>query len=137
MQMPLVVWSEALSVGVKSVDDQHTILFNTINDLHAAMMKGKGRAIAGDILKKLLDYTRSHFKDEEELMDKAQWAGLSQHKALHRELTKEVEEYVARYEKGDVTVSVDLSAFLSNWLTSHIQKVDQLYGPWLNERGIR
>jgi hemerythrin-like metal-binding protein len=135
--MALITWNDNLSVGVQSVDDQHLVLIETLNELHAAMMKGKARAIVGDLLKRLLEYTRNHFRDEEELMDKAQWAGLSQHKALHRELTKEVEDYIARFDHGDVTVSVDLSAFLSNWLTSHIQKVDQLYGPWLNSQGIR
>ena len=135
--MALVVWSQALSVGVKSVDDQHTVLFNTINDLHAAMMKGKARVMTGELLNTLLTYTRNHFSDEEEMLDKAKWPGLSEHKVLHRNLTKKVEDYIVRYEKGDITLSVDLAAFLSEWLSTHIQKVDQLYGPWVNERGIR
>ncbi len=135
--MALVTWTEKLSVGVKSVDDEHNVLFNIINDLHAAMMKGQARNVVGDLLKKLLNYTRNHFSAEEELMDKAQYQGLSEHKMLHRELTRQVEDYISRYEKGDLTLSTHLSDFLSNWLTDHIQKVDQAYGPWLNQHGVR
>ena len=51
--MPLVTWSDKLSVGVKAIDEQHTVLFDTINELHAAMMKGQARAVAGQILNKL------------------------------------------------------------------------------------
>jgi hemerythrin len=135
--MALVVWTDALSVGVRSIDDQHTILFETINDLHAAMMKGRGRAIIGELLARLLVYTRQHFSAEEELMDTTQYPGLSQHKLLHRNLTKQVEDFIARYQKGEITLSQDVSAFLSDWLKTHIQSEDQSYGPWMNEHGVR
>ena len=135
--MALVTWNENLSVGVRSVDDQHTVLFNLINELHAAMMKGQARSIVGGLLKDLLAYTRNHFTAEEELMDSKQYPDLSNHKMLHRELTKQVEEYIARYEKGDLTVSTRLADFLSDWLTNHVQKVDLAYGPWLNLHGVR
>jgi hemerythrin len=135
--MALVVWTDKLSVGVKSIDEQHTVLFDTINDLHAAMMKGQARAIIGELLCRLLVYTRNHFSAEEEMMDRAQYAGLSLHKVLHRNLTKKVEDFAARYKKGEITLSQDVSEFLSDWLKTHIQNEDQAYGPWLNDHGVR
>jgi hemerythrin len=135
--MALVVWSDKLSVGVKAVDEQHTVLFDTINDLHAAMMRGQARAIVGELLDRLLLYTRNHFSDEERMMESAGYPDLPQHQVLHRNLTKQVEDYIARYQNGDLTLSLDLSSFLSNWLKSHIQSDDQSYGPWLNEHGVR
>jgi hemerythrin len=62
---------------------------------------------------------------------------LVQHRIKHHDLNKQVEEYIARFEKGDITVSVHLLNFLSDWLTTHIQGEDQKYGPWMNEHGIR
>jgi len=62
---------------------------------------------------------------------------LPAHRIVHRELTKQVEEYVGRYEKGDITLGVHLLNFLSDWLTKHIQGEDKKYGPWLNEHGVR
>jgi hemerythrin len=135
--MALITWTEKLSVGVKSIDDQHTILFETINELHAAMMRGQARTIVGTLLHTLADYTRHHFAAEEAMMAAAQYPGLAPHRIKHRELTKEVEGYVARYEQGDITLSMPLLNFLSSWLSNHIQNTDKEYGPWMNERGVR
>ena len=135
--MALVAWSDKLSVGVKSIDEQHTILFNTINDLHAAMMKGQSKAVVGDLLRTLLSYTRFHFDAEEAMMAKANYPSLPTHRIKHRELTKQVESFVARYEKGDITVSNHLLSFLSDWLTNHIQGADKEYVPFMNEHGVR
>jgi len=119
--MAFMTWNDKLSVGVETLDKQHVVLIETINELHAAMMKGQARAAAGQILHNLVDYTRDHFAAEEAMM----------------ELTKQVEEYVARFESGDITLGVHLLNFLSEWLTKHIQGEDQQYGPWMNERGVR
>lgn len=135
--MALVVWSDKLSVGVKAIDEQHTVLFDTINDLHAAMMKGQARTIIGELLCRLLLYTRNHFSDEERMMEAAGYPGLDAHCIKHHALAKQVEEYIARFQKGDLTLSLDLAGFLSDWLKTHIQSVDQSYGPFLNGRGVR
>jgi hemerythrin len=135
--MPFMTWTDQLSVGVPSIDNQHSVLIETLNELHAAMMKGKARAIAGDLLKKLVTYTRDHFAAEEAMMQAAGYPGLATHRLKHKELTKQVEEYVARYESGDITLSVQLLSFLSDWLSTHIQGEDKAYGPWLIERGVR
>jgi len=134
--MAFLNWSDKLSVGVQTLDNQHSVLIETLNDLHAAMMKGQGRAVAGRILKDLVSYTRDHFAAEEAMMESSRYPALSSHRIAHRELTKKVEEYVVRFEKGDVTLGVHLLSFLSDWLTNHIQGEDQKYGPWMNEHGI-
>jgi hemerythrin-like metal-binding protein len=135
--MPLVVWSDKLSVGVKSVDDQHTVLFKTINDLHDAMMKGQARAIVGELLKRLLTYTKNHFSEEEAMLKKVRYPGLAAHRLLHKDLTQQVEAYIARHEKGDLTLSMQLADFLSDWLKTHILNTDQTYGRWLKEQGLK
>ena len=135
--MAFMTWNDKLSVGVETLDKQHVVLIETINELHAAMMKGQARAAAGQILHNLVDYTRDHFAAEEAMMEAAQYPALPAHRLVHRELTRQVEEYVGRYEKGDITLGVHLLNFLSDWLTKHIQGEDKKYGPWLNEHGVR
>jgi hemerythrin len=135
--MALVVWSDKLSVGIKSIDEQHSILFNSINELHAAMMKGQARTIIGGLLHTLLEYTHFHFAAEEAMMAKANYPQLPTHRIKHRELTKKVEDFVARFDRGDTTVSNQLLTFLSDWLANHIQGTDKEYGPLLNEQGVR
>jgi hemerythrin len=135
--MSLVVWTNKLSVGVKSIDDQHAVLFETINSLHAAMIKGEARNVLGTLLNRLVGYTRRHFAAEEAMMETAKYPALSAHRIKHEELTKQVEEFVARYDRGDITLIGELSSFLTDWLSKHIQNTDKEYGPWLNEHGVR
>ncbi|MGA9671699.1 MAG: bacteriohemerythrin [Terracidiphilus sp.] len=135
--MALAVWSDKLSVGVKSIDDQHMVLFETLSELHAAMMKGQGRTVVGPLLHTLMDYTDDHFSAEEAIMVSTKYPGTAAHIVEHRELIKQVKEYAARFEKGDMTLTIDLSQFLSDWLTNHIQKTDREYSPWLKEHGVQ
>ncbi len=135
--MALLTWDGKYSVGVKPMDSQHTVLFGLLNDLHAAMMKGQAQSLTGPLLLKLVQYTRTHFTDEERMMAAAKYPRLADHRLKHRELIKQVEEYAARHNRGEISVNLQLMTFLRDWLTNHIQKVDHEYGPWLNEHGVR
>ena len=135
--MALLTWNDKLSVGIQSVDDQHMILFESLNDLHAAMMKGNAQAVTKTLLRNLLAYTRDHFKSEEAMMSAAHYPAFATHRAKHIELTRQVEEYVARYERGEITINVQLLNFLRDWLTTHIQVEDHAYSPWIKEHGGR
>jgi len=135
--MPLLTWNNKYSVGVKPLDSQHTVLFGLLNDLHAAMMKGQAQGMTGPLLRKLVEYTHTHFSSEEQMMAAAKYPGLADHRIKHRELIQQVEEFADRFESGEATLNIQLMNFLRDWLSNHIQKVDHEYGPWLNEHGVR
>jgi len=134
--MALMSWNSSYSVGVKSIDGQHTVLFDILNDLHGSMMTGQAASLTGPILKKLVTYTREHFAAEEAMLAKTKYPGLAEHQVKHRDLIKQVEDYSARFDRGEITLNLHLLNFLRDWLTNHIQKVDHEYGPWLNKNGI-
>jgi len=134
--MALITWSNSYSVGVKMLDSQHTVLFGILNDLHAAMMNGLAQKPTGDLLKKLVSYTRNHFSTEEAMMAKTNYPEFLHRQAHHRDLTRQVRQFMARYERGDSKVNIEPLRFLSDWLTKHIQREDKEYGPWLNQRGL-
>jgi hemerythrin-like metal-binding protein len=113
------------SVGVKSIDSQHAILFGYLNDLHNAMMDGQQPVLTGKLLRKLLAYTRTQFSVEEEMLAAAGYPGLTGHKVRHRELIKQIEGYAVRYERGEINLNHHLVHFLRVWLSNHIQKSDQ------------
>jgi hemerythrin-like metal-binding protein len=117
------------------MDSQHTVLFGMLNDLHDAMLKGQAQKVTGELLGKLVTYTREHFTAEEGLMASANYPGLAEHRVKHRELLEKVDDFAARYARGESMLNVPLLNFLRDWLTNHIQHEDQKYGPWLNEHG--
>jgi len=135
--MALMTFGQSYSVGVQTIDSQHKVLFGIINELHTAMMKGQAQSLTGPLLKKLTEYTRTHFTDEEAKMASTRYPGLADHRIKHTELLKQVDDYNDRFAKGEVTLNLHLLNFLRDWLVNHIQKVDREYGPWMNEHGVR
>ena len=134
--MSLMAWNEKYSVGVKALDSQHTVLFDILNELHAAMMKGQAQSMTGPMLRKLVEYTHRHFTAEEAAMASTSYPGLPEHRVKHRDLVKQVEDYAARLDRGEITINLHLLNFLRDWLSNHILKTDHEYGPWLKEHGV-
>ena len=65
--MPLMEWTDKLSVGVPSIDAQHKKLVSMANTLYDAMKAGHGKEILDETLAGLINYTVTHFKYEEKL----------------------------------------------------------------------
>jgi hemerythrin len=55
--MPLMTWTEKLSVGVGVLDEDHKKLVGMLNELYDAMQAGHGRDSLGRILNALVQYT--------------------------------------------------------------------------------
>ena len=58
-------WTEDLSVGVDVIDQQHKIWFEKANQLFDAGKNGKAKEFIAQMLDFLDEYTKMHFRDEE------------------------------------------------------------------------
>ncbi|MFH0882648.1 MAG: bacteriohemerythrin [bacterium] len=134
--MALLQWSDRYSVGIKTFDLQHQQLIKLLNDLHDAMMKGKGSEILGSILDSLVNYTKTHFCAEEEVMSNYAYEDFLNHKNEHTKLKDKVIEFQTKFRNGQAVLSVPLLQFLKDWLTHHILETDKNYGPFLKEQGV-
>jgi hemerythrin-like metal-binding protein len=135
--MPLITWTPALSVGIKEIDEQHQELVRLINNLHDAMKIGQGNAILGETLSRVLDYTVHHFGTEERLFKQTGYAGGVSHIAEHRQLTQQVQALKNKMDAGQAVPTIDLMAFLRDWLTDHIKGVDKKYTAFMHSKGIQ
>ncbi|MCX7820979.1 MAG: bacteriohemerythrin [Brevinematales bacterium] len=134
--MAYIDWSSELSVGVNLFDEQHKKLVGIINKLYDAMKEGKGRNVLGEIFNELIEYTKFHFKAEEEVFLKYDYPGYSEQQREHSKLTKEVMDLKDKYDKGNIFITVEMLSFLKDWLSHHILEVDKKYGPYLKQKGI-
>ena len=134
--MPIVTWSDELSVNIKEVDSQHKGLVDLVNELYDAMSAGKGSATLGNILSELVKYTQIHFADEEKIMADNQYPGLPAHKIMHDNLTKQVVDFKNQFDAGKAVVSIEIMKFLRDWLANHIEGADKAFMPFLNNKGI-
>ena len=136
--MPLMQWTEKLSVGVAVLDEDHKKLVGMVNELYDAMQAGHGKEKLGPILNQLVQYTRMHFAREEKFFSETVYADSAAHKQQHEALTRQVLEVQKKYAGGEVaTLSVEVMHFLRDWLVKHIQGSDQSYRAHLNAKGIK
>lgn len=134
--MALIEWHDDMSVGVKTLDDDHKILMGFINELNDAVNEGKGREVMGRIIENLVDYTIIHFQREEKLFEKTDYPDIEAHKRLHKTLTDQVLDIKTKHNESTFLMSAEVMGFLKDWLVNHIQGTDKKYGSYLNDDGI-
>jgi hemerythrin-like metal-binding protein len=134
--MAFYEWTARLSVGISSIDRQHKTLIGYINTLAEAINKDNSQVVVGIVLGNLVSYTKMHFIYEEMLFDRYGYQETQAHKALHKKLTAQVDEYYTRFKKGDTSFSADLLEFLMDWLNHHILIEDVAYSAFLTQHGV-
>lgn len=134
--MPLLQWTQDMSVNIVEIDNQHKKLVNLINLLHDSMKEGKGREALKTVLEDLANYTVYHFETEEKLFRTHAYPEYVHHKKEHDDLTKQVLAIKTEYEGGKSNLTIDLMNFLKNWLNHHILNSDKRYSSYLNTKGV-
>jgi hemerythrin len=134
--MALMQWTEALSVHIAEIDKQHQRLIALINQLDDAVHVGNDHDVLGAVLEELLDYTRTHFRYEENLLKTNAYPELEGHKAEHDALTEKVVFLGDYFKRGENLNTVQIMQFLKIWLEEHIMGVDRTYAEFLNAKGI-
>ena len=84
-----------------------------------------------DILRKLREYTKKHFADEEAYMESIQYKRLFTQKIQHQEFIDRLDEMDMEHmgEVGDQDEQImKMLNFLTDWLVNHILHVDGLIG---------
>lgn len=127
-----VEWSDAFSVGVEEIDDQHKQLVHMINELHEGIDGGWGAEAKEKVFVELAEYARVHFATEESLMSISNYPGSKGHKGQHHGLNEIVKEHISQYAQGSANISnYDLLLFLKKWLINHIMEEDKKLGTHL------
>lgn len=127
--MQFLDWSDEYSVGHEEIDRQHQELFRIVNELYAATRIHQGEKVLGGTIRSLLDYTRTHFAAEEDLMLARKCPDYAAHKAIHNALLAQVTDYDQRYRMGEVAVRGDVLPFLLGWLMDHTMTMDLQHNP--------
>jgi hemerythrin len=125
--MALFVWQQIYSVGVERIDAQHRRLFEIANRFHAAHQRREPRALLTAIFGELVDYTVSHFADEERLLQAHDYDDFDRHKANHEKLVKLVLGYRRQLENGEPDVEAHAMNFIKTWLNGHVLGMDRNY----------
>lgn len=133
----LLRWSPSLALGLKAIDEQHKILVDLINELHRKMNSNAAETAVGSVLGKLINYTATHFKAEEDLFAQHRYTDMDKHKAIHKKLVDQLLVFQKDFKAGKADISLELMEFLKDWLINHIKKTDAKYAPFLKSKGVK
>lgn len=134
--MEFIEWGEHLSVGIKVFDQEHKELVALVNKLNQALKAGSAKKTMEDILQSLVNYTKIHFKHEEDYMVLYDYPEYQKHKQEHEALTNQVLDFLNRYQAGKASFSLELMNFLKDWLTKHILGSDKKYKDFFLSKNV-
>ncbi|HEY3375751.1 MAG TPA: bacteriohemerythrin [Candidatus Aquicultor sp.] len=134
--MAIAKWTDELKTGVSDVDKQHKELINLINNLHDALIQGKGKERVEEALTFLSNYVVEHFKCEEDLMLKHNYTGFPAHKREHERFVYDVTALANDFKQtaNPSFLAITLQKSIVDWLVNHILKVDKEMAKFIIEK---
>ncbi len=120
-------WRDEFLIGIQGMDDEHRNILTLHDALREALQAKDSSAILARI-EQLGDAIKTHFVHEEELMRRAGYTGLENHREVHQLLLRRVDamQRMARDEQLEHEEVVD---FLRSWWVDHTQGMDRAYVP--------
>src|ERR1700761_4677624 len=132
--MATLVWNQDFTVGVRSMDDQHGILLDALNELRMALLQGaEGREIR-EMLARTCDLMRMHLESEDRLLALHRFPGIAAHREEKQRLMARLEQFNVRYEQRQRPAVYELVEFLRKWFTTHTANDKRSYGSYLHSR---
>ncbi|MBF0454864.1 MAG: hemerythrin family protein [Magnetococcales bacterium] len=133
-------WNQQWSVGVDSLDDDHKKLIGIINQIIGLYASKSEERHLRSAISKLMKYTGTHLKNEEQFLESIGYPQIQQHKEVHLRLMYDVLAAKAKLLNShyDGTSTEELKRFLvDKWLVEHIQQGDQDYARFLRENSLK
>jgi hemerythrin-like metal-binding protein len=114
-----IEWKDVYRIGDAEIDAQHEELFSKINKFLVANDRASQTASAMS----LYQYTREHFKHEEDLMRRVNFPDIAPHVEQHNDLISRLNDVSLAIANGTLN-KADLEAFLADWTKNHIRIFD-------------
>jgi len=133
--MEPIKWTDAFSVNVKQMDDQHKKLIGMINRLIEEQHVLTEPDTIAELLTAMTDYAREHFRAEEYLMAEYGYERLDWQVRSHERFFARTQEFMEA-EVGPNVLSRALLDYLSSWLTNHILNEDMQYKKFFAAKGV-
>ncbi len=134
--MELITWIDSYSVGSEKLDGQHKRILAMINSLGEAMLAGNERAALMKIFSDLAGYAKTHFKEEEKLLEERNYPGLSEHRERHAELNRRLADYYRTFYTEKKPQTTEVMDFLQHWLFDHILEEDMRYRNFITDKNV-
>jgi hemerythrin len=116
-----MIWSEIYETGNAQVDNEHKEIFKLVQNVMDASVSGGAKV--KETMDFLAEYTVTHFKNEETLMEASGYPDMEIHKKQHAAFVAEVLALHARCNELEIR---DIKNVIVNWLTDHVLGSDKI-----------
>ncbi len=138
-----IKWDSSMSMGEKTIDEQHKKLLKQLNKLIKMLSSGVDIGPMRETLGFLKKYSDEHFSYEEEYQARNNFPGLKEHKKMHAEFiefyNKFKQDFETVYKTGKIssfqieTLLKEAKKFLAEWYLHHILVEDRKYATYITE----
>lgn len=131
-----IEWQEDLATGIELIDEQHKGIFARFTEFKKACDEGCTMEDIVKLLRYLEDYTRDHFRAEEEALQKAGYLELSAQQEAHKMFLNDIDELKRKIgeDRPAMPEILEMKRLLIRWLIQHIRHLDMAYVDLLKGR---
>lgn len=131
-ELPLVEWNPAWDLGIPLVDAQHRKLVGMIRSLQEDMRRPDSDAqTLLVVLFQMLDYSITHFSDEEHVFLGKGWVGEESHLAEHEAFLQRARALLETFRTDNNSLKQETVVWLVQWLQHHIVRSDRAFANYL------
>lgn len=118
-----IVWNDNLKTGIAIIDEQHQLLFETINKLNQFKEKKDN---FHEILFDLQAYVSVHFNTEETYMKCLHYSDYDNHKSCHDKFVDDCAKILNKNEALNPFTDIveELVVFVEDWIQEHYTNED-------------
>ena len=125
----MIEWSDKFKTGIEIIDEQHKELFrlfNRVYDLYnnEFIIDKYDQIIAA--VEELKEYTKYHFKAEEDYMLSIRYKKFFEHKLKHEDFIRKIDSIdynIIDYNQQNHLL--ELLRFITDWIVEHVVTVDK------------
>lgn len=117
-------WGPKYIIGNNIIDNQHQQLLETINNLIENKSKMKDEETK-KLFNYLVNYAKTHFKDEEKLMKINNYPYINDHMKEHNFFLEELLKISSEIDHKNSNVNINILSLLENWLQHHVLIIDK------------
>jgi len=128
----LFLWQDGFAIDDETVDQEHQHLLELANEVLSIEAPRENLKQLKEAINKLFRYTEYHFANEETVMEKVEYPGLEDHKALHKEILIKMSHMIKSCNDLDEYSSM-LKQFMSDWVITHIMQEDKDIGKYISQ----
>lgn len=128
-------WQKKYELGVQDIDLQHHYFVELINKLAGEFTRAADDEYCRLLIDELNAYARFHFISEENMMIRAQYPGLDEHRQHHQHLLAELSNMELELDMENSEDNVNkMLEFLITWFLSHTAIEDRQFTTFLQQQ---